>query len=298
MQTNLPESHKLESAGLACAWVNGLPAEHLSLVDRGIAYGHGVFETICVIARKPQLLSLHLERLTSGCQRLYIPLEENQVKSQVSKFLESITSDRDGILKIIVTAGSGGRGYGMPTEVEPSIILLWFNRPPSQEINSTNGISVNLCETRLARQPRLAGLKHLNRLEQVLARQELNRLGDSVSEGIMLDTEGSVIEGIMSNLFMVRQGVLITPELVNAGVAGVMREFILSNAEQMLTTVQIQDVTLENLKVADEVFVCNSLIGIWPVVKLIGCGEPVSWPCGDVTRRLQEITQPYCFSYD
>lgn len=287
----------LKTSGAKIVWVNGRPAEHLPAVDRGTAYGHGVFETISVLNIKPQLWSLHLNRLISGCQRLYIPINENHIQSQVKEFLASLSGYGDGILKIMVTAGSGGRGYGLPTKVEPHVILLWFDPPANQIENSQQGVSVRICETRLARQPLLAGIKHLNRLEQVLAKQELNKLKDDVDEGIMLDTAGCVVEGVMSNLFLVKEGVLITPDLANAGVAGVMREFILSRVLTVEAT-KISDVLLDELRQADEVFVCNSVFGVWPVVSLAGCSEPVSWSCGGVTRQIQEEIKPYCFSYD
>lgn len=137
----------------------------------------------------------------------------------------------------------------------------------------------------MSRQPLLAGLKHLNRLEQVLARAEWQ--DTEHAEGLMLDQAGRVIEGVFSNLFLVRDGVLITADLKRCGVAGVMRAELLFQAVSLGISTQITDIPLEQLQWADEVFVCNSVYGIWPVRAYAA----LHWPVGPLTRKLQTIAR-------
>ncbi|MBV1882625.1 MAG: aminodeoxychorismate lyase [Pseudomonadales bacterium] len=291
----MSESSISTLTGSKYTWINGKAAEQLAVEDRAIAYGHGVFETVCVLSAKPQLWSLHLNRLASGCRRLYIPLDLNQIQIQLNQFLDFFAIEGDGVLKIVVTAGCGGRGYAIPSVIEPNVVLLWFAHSPAKNNEHQKGITATVCDARLARQPLLAGLKHLNRLEQVIAKQELNTCNEDLAEGIMLDTEGFIIEGVTSNLFMVSNGVLATPQLDHAGIAGVMRELILSKAESVAVTVEIGNFSVDSLIAAEEVFFCNSLIGVWPLTKLVGCGEPVRWMYGETTRLIQKTIGPYCF---
>src|SRR5690606_20422301 len=129
------------------------------------------------------------------------------------------------------------------------------------------------CTTRLAEQPLLAGLKHLNRLEQVLARSEWQ--GGEFAEGLMRDQSGRVIEGVFSNLFIVQEGVLVTADLSRCGVAGVMRAALLDSARAEGLKVEVRDISLEEFFQADEVFLCNSLFGVWPVRSVTGHHWPV-----------------------
>ena len=129
----------------------------------------------------------------------------------------------------------------------------------------------------------LAGLKHLNRLEQVLARAEWQ--DTAYAEGLLCDTSGRVIEGVFSNLFLIKDGELITPDLSRCGVAGVMRAEILQQAQSLGISQTVRDVSYAELVAADEVFVCNSLYGIWPVCAL----ATHDWPVGPLTRKLQGL---------
>ncbi len=146
---------------------------------------------------------------------------------------------------------------------EPTRILQvsdWPEYPPDY---ADKGIRLTLCETRLAQQPRLAGFKHLNRLEQVLARAEF---GSEYQEGLVRDTSGNVIEGTMSNLFVIRaDGTVCTPELTQCGIAGVMRRYIIQTLEKFGVQCHIHPLTLRDVEQAEALFMTNSLIGIWPV---------------------------------
>lgn len=263
-------------------WVDGQPADALSLKDRGLAYGDGLFETIAVRSGQPLLLDRHLSRLAQGCTRLAINTDHGMIRSEVLAYAEALG---EGVLKLILTRGDGLRGYAPDPSAQARRILQ--GNPPAAYpgIHAEQGVRLFPCATRLSTQPLLAGLKHLNRLEQVIARSEWQDAEHA--EGLMLDQAGRVIEGVFSNLFLVRNGVLITADLKRCGVAGVMRAELLFQAESLGISTQITDITLEQLQWADEVFVCNSVYGVWPVRAYAA----LSWPVGPLTRKLQHISR-------
>ncbi|MCF4996729.1 aminodeoxychorismate lyase [Pseudomonas syringae] len=264
------------------SWVDGQPAHALSLKDRGLAYGDGLFETIAVRGGQPLLLDRHLTRLTDGCMRLAIAADIDLVRTELLAYASAMG---EGVLKLILTRGDGLRGYA-PDPTAQGRRILQGNPPAAYPAaHGEQGIRLFPCATRLSTQPLLAGLKHLNRLEQVIARAEWQDAEHA--EGLMLDQAGRVIEGVFSNLFMVRDGVLITADLKRCGVAGVMRAEILFQAESLAIPVQITDISLEQLQWADEVFVCNSVYGIWPV----NAYAALRWPVGPLTRKLQTIAR-------
>ena len=260
------------------SWVDGQPAESLSLRDRGLAYGDGLFETIAVRAGMPSLLDRHMARLSEGCLRLGIPIEPSAIRAEVLAFSQLLG---EGVAKLIVTRGDGLRGYAAPQPAQPRRILQGGAQPGYPAVNAEQGVRLFPCATRLAEQPALAGLKHLNRLEQVLARSEWRDAEHA--EGLMRDSSGRIIEGVYSNLFLLREGRLATPDLARCGVAGVMRAEVLERAAALGMACEIRDISLDELLAADEVFLCNSLYGIWPVRAL----QARDWPVGPLTRKLQ-----------
>jgi len=264
------------------SWVDGQPADSVPLKDRGLAYGDGLFETIAVKAGQPVLLDRHLQRLAEGCRRLALVADHALVRSEV---LAYATALGDGVLKLILTRGDSLRGYGINPGAPVRRILQGSPPAAYPQAHGTDGIRLFPCATRLSEQPLLAGLKHLNRLEQVIARAEWQDAEHA--EGLMLDMSGRVIEGVFSNLFLVRNGVLLSADLNRCGVAGVMRAEVLAQAQALGTPVLVADISLEQLQLADEVFVCNSVYGIWPVR---GCAA-MSWPVGPLTRKLQGIVR-------
>lgn len=264
-------------------WVNGVAADSLPVTDRGLSYGDGLFETIRITSGKATLIELHLRRLSESAAQLGIFLDLPLLEAEMSAFLSCFTS-RDGILKVILTRGSGGRGYN-PDGCRASSRVLSFHPLPVYPSNpAANGICLYPCKTRLG-QSVLAGIKHLNRLENVLARGEWQ--GSDCLEGLLMNFDGSLVEGTMSNLFLVRQGILETPDLSRSGVKGVCREYILQQAEEWQLPVRESALTLSDLEQAEEVFVCNSVNGVWPVVSY----ENLSWTIGSVTRQVQDRVQ-------
>ena len=261
--------------------VNGVSGRGVSAADRSIQYGDGVFETLAVSDGQPRLWLPHIKRLHRGCRRLGFSAPDTELLAEETvKLLRD--SRRQAILKIVISRGCGGRGYRPPEKVLPTRLLSLHAWPEWPAEYRLRGIQARLCTTRLARNPQLAGIKHLNRLEQVLARAEWD--DPAIAEGIVLDTEGLLVEGTMSNLFMVRDGVLQTPDLFHCGVAGIMREMVMEIARQQCIHCEIGRYTVRDLAEADEIFVTNSIIGIWPV-RAIDAKEYRA--PGEITSSLQ-----------
>ncbi|HEY3487185.1 MAG TPA: aminodeoxychorismate lyase, partial [Gammaproteobacteria bacterium] len=193
--------------------VNGAFSDSVSVYDRGLAYGDGVFETIAVHKGESLLLAAHMQRLQQGCRRLGIPVPAME---QCCTEIEQLCSGRTGILKLVVTRGAGTRGYAAPGDIQPTRILLFSPWLAYPEHFYKQGIQTAICSIRVAEQEQLAGLKHLNRLENVLAAQEI--LGSNLQEGLMLDCKDRIIECTRSNIFFVKDGELHTPALDRCGI--------------------------------------------------------------------------------
>lgn len=269
----------------ATSWVNGVPASCVSISDRGLAYGDGVFETIRV-GRSPVLFEQHLDRLSRGVSVLSIPVELSLLRQEILLFLQG---RRDGVLKVIVTHGEGGRGYASPAKPEPSRILSWHPLPVYPDWYYSEGVSLYPCHTTLGQNSALAGIKHLNRLEQVLAR---NEWGDQdFQEGLMCDEDGSVIEAVFSNVWCVKDSCLITPYIKKSGVAGVMREWLLMTMREQAIVVEEKEILHADIMTMDEVFLSNSVFGVWPVK----CYNNMKWVPGPVARQCQQLISDQLF---
>ena len=262
------------------AWVNGQPADCLALADRGLAYGDGLFETIKVRNGRAALLERHLARLHEGCQRLLIPCDMQVLRGELLAYMQQLG---DGVCKLILTRGAGQRGYSMPEPCVPQRILQASGLPQWPSSHAQQGIQLFACQLRLSQQPLLAGLKHLNRLEQVLARAEWS--DPAYAEGVLLDRQKRVIDGVSSNIFIVHKQQLLTPALHRSGVAGVMRAELLARAEAAGIETVVCDIAVQQLLQADEVLTCNSLYGIWPVRRY----ATQHWSIGPLTRKLQDL---------
>lgn len=261
--------------------INGIKTDHISVLDRGFQYGDGLFETIRVVEGKPQYWQEHLDRLVTGCEKLKIPFHElDSLQNEAGTLCRQVN---EGVLKITITRGEGGRGYAVPQPLVPTRVLAIFPYPHYQDECWISGICIQICDTRLGENRALAGIKHLNRIEHVLARAEWN--DPDIQEGLMMDGNDNIVEGTMSNLFVVKDNVLLTPDLSRCGVKGIMREQIMRIASNEGMTVQVKDLTLHELYGSDELFVCNSLIGIWPARQVNKC----QFNIGPVSRRLLNI---------
>jgi 4-amino-4-deoxychorismate lyase len=261
--------------------VNGEPFSTLSVHDRGFLYGDGLFETIAVYRGKPLLWDRHVARLLDGARRLGISLPSIADLDGDAKRL--CAGVERAVLKIILTRGIGARGY-LPASDSSTRIGMRLPWPDFPRDNARAGVSVRICETHLGHNPRLAGIKHLNRLEQVMARSEWS---NGYAEGLMLDGDGNVIEGTMSNVFVVVDGGLITPDLRACGVEGVMRAVVLEAAANRGFRCQTRPLTLQDIDAAQELFITNSLIGVWPVRQVANR----EYPIGPITHKIQEAVR-------
>lgn len=265
--------------------INGQPEDRIDARDRGLQYGDGLFETIAFRQNRLELLDAHLARLNLGCERLKLfvtATDFSLIKTELQQLTAALKTD--AVIKIILTRGVGGRGYQYAENV--SITRIISSHPmPEYPPGFQQGVDIRICEQRLACNPQLAGIKHLNRLEQVLARNEWR--DSRIAEGLMFDTDDHLIEGTMSNIMLFRQGALLTPDLSHCGINGVMRSSLLQIARHNDWPVYETHLTLDDLLTADECLLCNSVIGIWPVRQIIG--QDRRWPHGPMTQKLQQL---------
>lgn len=247
--------------------VNGTETSALEIGDRGLSYGDGLFETMRVIRGKVPLLQYHVTRFVEGLERLNIGSVrrlKKQFQDQVNAALPLLQGE--AILKIIVTRGHGGRGYVPPGRPEPSLILQAYDYPDWPRSYFSKGIDVVRCSHRLSSQPALAGIKHLNRLDQVLASAELGR----ASEGLMCDQQGRYIEGTKSNLLVFMPGRVLTPAIVDCGVKGALRAFLLEHQEKLGLPIEESGIDEAILAEASGLAMFNGVFGVWPVKSLDG----------------------------
>ncbi|HDZ09751.1 aminodeoxychorismate lyase [Pseudohongiella sp.] len=263
---------------VAVTLVDGVLADTIPVSDRGLLYGDGVFETICY--RRQQLLQLpaHLRRLQQSCERLGIPLQLATIEQHLNFLFSCLPSGPEapveGVVKIIVTRGDGGRGYAPPTSAVSRSLIQFHPMPAQYAEFARQGIACMLCQHRVSVNPGLGGLKHLNRLDQVMGSRELvaaqNRphVDPMLQEGLMFDNQRNLIEGTRSNVFAVIRDQLCTPDVTAAGVCGIMRQTLLAWCAGQGIGVVVRTIPADELMLASEVFICNSVLGIWPVNRL------------------------------
>lgn len=258
--------------------INGEATRCLDFADRGLHYGDGVFTTLMVAHGSPLFLSRHLGRLQADAFRLGIPFPGRLVLLEEVGLLASLHPHC--VLKIILTRGAGGRGYRYQESGAGTRLLSAHPLPDYPLELKSRGVRARFCGLRLGINPRLAGIKHLNRLEQILARAEWQ--DEDIREGLLLDYEGFLVEGVMSNVFLVCEGRLRTPLLDRCGVAGVMRGLVLEAARDMGFQAEEARLLPEDALGADGVFLTNSVIGIWPVYAL----EDKAFTIGTAIQQL------------
>lgn len=258
--------------------VNGRMADTVSVLDRGLAYGDGVFRTLRTQFGQPLWWTDHYAKLAADCAALALDCPaEAELHSEVCRVAEG----EQGVVKIILTRGSGARGYALPPSHAATRIVLSAPLPDYAQATAADAIVARWCTLRLARQPRLAGIKHLNRLENVLARAEWD--DPAIFEGLLCDDGGVVVSGVMSNLFWISKGELFTPELSACGVAGVARIRLLRAATRQGIPTHIDRYPPAAILAADEVMICNSVIGLRRIARL----EDVTWPAAGWTENLK-----------
>ena len=266
--------------------INGVPADKVSALDRGLAYGDGLFESIRFVGAVAPLWSRHMQRLVKSCERLWMP--EPDAASLWREALDVTHDMPQSVVRITVTRGIGERGYALPASSQPIRVVAAFPAPHLAGGTYAQGVRMRVCDIRLAEQPLLAGMKHLNRLEQVLARAEWN--DPAIAEGVLCDSRDRVVSATMANLFARVDDAWLTPALDRCGVAGVARAEVLAACPQ----IRVGELTLAALMGASEVFLSSSVRGILPVHSL---GGQVYVP-GTVTRHLQQHWHNLGFSME
>ncbi len=250
--------------------INGEECDQVSVADRGLNYGDGCFTTIAVVAGELQLWQRHWQRLENTCAKLSIPLADEAVFLAEAKRLIERNENTAAVIKIVITRGSGGRGYAPAKESNPQRIVTISEMPAHYARWREDGIRLANASLRLAIQPELAGLKTLNRLEQVLLKLELEKLREVMHPApddlIVCDARGFLCEATMGNLFWREGKHWYTPELTEAGIAGVVRAELLA----LNPHVRVGHYLPEKLAQADEIFICNSLLGLVPVSNMNG----------------------------
>lgn len=268
--------------------INGQATNQLSSRDRGLLYGDGVFETMALVNGQLPLWTLHMDRLQQACQRLQLTCPPLDVLHAECMLLAK-GSER-AIIKLILTRGESDRGYVIP---DASVLTRILQRTPWPTLPRSyweSGVKVRFCDFTLARQPALAGIKHLNRLEQVLARAEWH--DPTIQEGLLADSENQIIEAVSHNLFIVSGETFATPDLTHCGVAGVMREYIMSILRESGRRVHITALTRDDILRADAVFLCNSIHGIWPICEIAEKHYDQNQLIFDLRERVAQVI-PY-----
>lgn len=246
--------------------INGMQGDLVHADDRGLMYGDGVFRTMLVSNGRVLHWQRHYDKLKHNCDVLAIACPSNKVLTD--ELGQLIQSHPDCVAKITITRGSGLRGYAPPAHSNVTRILDFSPIPNYPILYFKDGINVHICQLKLGHQQRLAGIKHLNRLENVLAAAECS--APNIAEGLLMDEAGFVIEATRSNLFLVKNEELYTPDLSRCGVAGVQRDRVIDWARLQGRVCHITDIQMSSLLAADEVFLVNSVIGLWPIREMSG----------------------------
>lgn len=237
--------------------INGIKQNHIDIENRGLAYGDGLFTTAKIIDGEIQYLTAHVERLLSGCKKLVLLAPD---KAKLTKQLIQVAEQYSlAVLKVIITAGSGGRGYARSTISPSNVIIMVHDYPNHYDELVSQGVSLGNSKQQIGINPMLSGIKHLNRLEQVLLRQELVDTKDD--DLIVTNVNNDVIEATSANVFFWLDDKLCTPDIALSGVNGIMRQTILQQYPDTL----IRNVSLKQLESSTAMFICNCVMGVMPV---------------------------------
>lgn len=249
--------------------VDGSPGERISVLDRGFAYGDGVFRTLRLRDGQPLWWRDHYRKLAADCAALAL-----DCPAEATLYAEvcTVAGAGDAVVKIVITRGIGARGYTPPRAQPSTRVVMSAALPAHAHAGAAHAISARWCDLRLARQPRLAGIKHLNRLENVLARAEWE--DPAIVEGLLCDDRGDVVGGVMSNVFWISRGECFTPDLAACGVAGVARARLLRATARRGIASHIGRWPPAAILAADEVMICNSLMGVRRIARL----DQAHWP--------------------
>ncbi|AOM40466.1 aminodeoxychorismate lyase [Xenorhabdus hominickii] len=269
-------------------WINGNQCDQLSVNDRAVQFGDGCFTTIRVEQGQPALLTLHIKRLQKNVEKLFMPaLDWLQLESHIKQVVVGCES---GVLKVILSRGAGSRGYSINDTIAPTQILSLSSYPEQYITQRQKGVSLILSPISMGINPHLAGIKHLNRLEQVLIKRSIEQ--SKADEALVLDSDGLLVECCVANIFWRKGKNVYTPDLRHCGVEGVMRQRIielLAKSDYSLSCVMRYPEVLAH---ADEVIICNSLMPVLPVNQIQAHKSQPAWKYQ--SRELHEYLLPQC----
>lgn len=266
--------------------INGSFEQAISVFDRGFSYGDGVFRTMKIHNGMPVSWPFQYQKLVADCAGIGIvcPSAELLMSDLQKLFKKELFSENiTQVAKIMITRGEGERGYAPPVITVPTRVIIKSELPDYAASNYEQGVQLHVCNIRLAAQPKLAGIKHLNRLENVMARMEWRE--DYIFDGLLLDHSGNVIECTMSNVFIRSGNELVTPDLSLCGVSGITRQRILGLGSVLGLTISVKPITLEQLLQADEVIICNSLFGAFQVTAI----DNKIWPLQNLAAKIRDV---------
>ena len=263
--------------------INGQQEQHLSVKNRGLAYGDGVFTTAKVVNGNVQLLSAHVERLITSCKKLNIDLPDmNEIKTELTQTAQRFELS---VAKVIITAGDGGRGYSRQGCSTSNVIITFHAFPEHYASLQKQGIHLGIFSSKIGVNPLISGIKHLNRLEQVLIRQELdNRNEDDL---LVINCFDNVIEASAGNVFWFKDNIWHTPTLSESGVEGLMRNHILQHCSNHYE-MRVVNAKLSALESIDAMFICNSVMGVMPVRQFENRILSLT-PCFDVIELIKDV---------
>lgn len=256
--------------------INGIAADYINIDDRSIHYGDGLFETILCVGNRLYYWQQHFQRLQASAEKLKILCPDERVfLEDIAKLIDSNKpahkNENNYVIKIILSRGTGERGYKFSKHIKANRIVLVSDLEPEYSSILSNTLlngELLICDHQVSINEDLAGLKHLNRLENVMARNEWDDKSGKIIDGLMLNADRYVIEGTMSNLFGIKDRELFTPALNRSGVNGVMRDEVINLADKHYLPVSVTDMSIDDLFAMDELFITNSLIGMKQVTKL------------------------------
>ena len=261
--------------------INGDFNQMISPFDRGFAYGDGVFRTFKMVNGSPVFWPQHYQKLVADCAVIGIVCPSAELL--MSDLQQLFSLDEIAVAKVVITRGLGERGYAPPAITMPMRVVTKSAIPKYADVNYDTGVQLHVCQLRLATQPKLAGIKHLNRLENVMARMEWH--DEAIFDGILLDGNDHVIECTASNIFARFGDTLITPNLNDCGVSGITRHRIIGLTKTLGLTVNVALISLTDLLTADEVVICNSLYGAFQVHRI----NSQRWPQLGLAKQIRNL---------
>ncbi|MCW8092017.1 aminodeoxychorismate lyase [Alteromonas sp. ASW11-130] len=260
--------------------------------DRASNYGDGIFTTMLVENGAIALFERHISRLLMDSERLSICVDEQLLRNAIA---HEVQVGKSGVLKLLISSGEGGRGYTRDKNKHPKLYFSWHDVPDRYASWQRKGVDIGVSHVQLARQPLLAGCKHLNRLEQVMIKQSL--AASPFDDVVVCDSDEMVVEASAANIFWFSTGSWYTPSVESSGVAGVMRGFMLDYFAQHTRSVSICQLPISKIIDAEAVFICNALMKLVPVNKLTVASGSTEYDCAHVINLQQAIALPFKDEY-